>query len=210
MLSLFFITVEVVKFVNQENSLTYFSRSPRWQYLAQMDRGYLPPEFLSWIIDSGSLTARLQQRCKYQFHVSVRSQYYGLPYLSERQALGLSKKAYCLIREVLLYCDEVAVVFARSVLPKSTLTGAEKKLAHMGSDSLGATLFANPSMRREQMQVACISPGQYFYEQATMTLEARPDKIWGRRSVFYLYQKKLLVSEIFLPTIRQFEKYDKS
>ena len=40
-----------------------------------------------------------------------------------------------------------------------------------------------------------------MYRCATQCLDAPPDFVWGRRSVFYLHKKPLLVNEIFLPSI---------
>ncbi len=49
--------------------------------------------------------------------------------------------------------------------------------------------------------MAEIKPGQRLFHTATARLKADPPSIWGRRSVFYLHDKPLLVSEIFLPGI---------
>jgi chorismate--pyruvate lyase len=66
---------------------------------------------------------------------------------------------------------------------------------------LGAVLFADPSMRREEVEVACIRPGQYAFDVATSRLDSPPGCIWGRRSVFFLEREPLLVSEVFLPAL---------
>jgi chorismate--pyruvate lyase len=63
-------------------------------------------------------------------------------------------------------------------------------------------LFADPTMHRDPIQVACLTERNHHFVLATRDLEPRPEKIWGRRSVFYLSDKPLLVSEIFLPEIR--------
>ena len=52
------------------------------------------------------------------------------------------------------------------------------------------------------MEIACILPGQPLYDLATGHQPAgQIQPIWGRRSVFFLHQRPLLVSEIFLPEI---------
>lgn len=184
------------------------SHFPDWQTITQSIRQHLPAYLSEWLLDRSSLTSRLVDVCSTDFNVQVQNQYYGLPRFNERQSLAIKKKAYCLIREVVLFCDKTPLVFARTVVPMATLTGRERRLAHMGSQSLGAALFADPSMRRERMEIATIEPGQFLYDEAVKTLVKKPDKIWGRRSIFYLNNKKLLISEIFLPTFRQFKKYD--
>ena len=176
-------------------------RRSHWRDVNALSRRQLPNDMQAWVLDQGSLTRRLIEHCRPPFQVQVQSQGYGLPRFNERQALDLPNKQYCLIRQVLLVCDSTPMVFARTVVPLATLTGRERRLCGMGSRSLGAALFADPSMRRDSMQIAKIKPGDYFYQQACLPLTQRPDHLWGRRSVFYLNRKKLLVSEFFLPTI---------
>jgi chorismate--pyruvate lyase len=41
------------------------------------------------------------------------------------------------------------------------------------------------------------------YERAMLSLDYSGEILWGRRSVFRLDDKPLIVAEIFLPAIRQ-------
>lgn len=183
------------------------TRFPRWQGVLPIARKTLPKALAPWMLNTGSLTQLLIQVCPEPFHVELQAQYYGIPRFNERRSLGLKKRSYCMIRQVLLYCGNMPVVFARTIVPLSTLTGKQRRLACMGNHSLGAALFSDRTMRRDKMEIACIRPGQYFFLQACKTLAEKPDKIWGRRSVFYLRNKKLLVSEFFLPTISKCKGY---
>ena len=67
---------------------------------------------------------------------------------------------------------------------------------------LGAVLFADPCMRRGVLQISELSSEHPMFAQATGRLKRKPKRIWGRRSVFYLGDKPLLVNEIFLPGIK--------
>ena len=118
----------------------------------------------------------------------------------------MRSREVALIREVFLYCDDEPWVFARTVIPRSTLTGKQKYLANLGSRPLGAVLFADPNMRRDHFEVACMRPEELLYTHANQLHTDQnnidgPDFIWGRRSAFYLSNKPLLVNEIFLPAI---------
>ena len=62
-----------------------------------------------------------------------------------------------------------------------TLSGPARALTHLGTKPLGAVLFNHPGVRRGPISVCLIERG-----------------IWGRQSVFFLYNKPLLVSEYFL------------
>jgi chorismate--pyruvate lyase len=66
---------------------------------------------------------------------------------------------------------------------------------------LGDILFRDKSMRRSPMQIARIETGELFHDWSLrgVKLSADAGPVWGRRSVFRLSGKPLLVSEIFLP-----------
>jgi chorismate--pyruvate lyase len=173
----------------------------RWKPARQVLRSQVPDGLLDWLLDTASLTRRIQLACTGVFRVRVLEQGWGRPRSDERAALGMRPDERALIRQVQLRCDEQAWVYARTVIPMATLTGRQRRLAHLGSKPLGAVLFADPGMRREPVQVACIRRGQPLYEAACRDLRNRPAEIWGRRSVFRLAGKPLLVAEIFLPEL---------
>ncbi len=122
--------------------------------------------------------------------------------LNERLLLSLRHGTAGFVRQVRLVCRNEPCVFARTVIPNATLSGARRRLARLGNKPLGAVLFADPGMRRGALQLARISPGEGLFAAATRGLQPAPLEIWGRRSVFYLKGNPLLVSEIFLPGIR--------
>ena len=161
----------------------------------------VPGDMADWLFDRGSLTRRLQTACPRGFRVQLLAQGWQRPMLNEAMRLGVSPDRMALVRQVYLFCHAQPVVYARTVIPGPTLSGAERHLACLGNRPLGALLFASPNMRRDEMEVACIRPGQRIFTRASGALPARPEAIWGRRSVFYLSGKPLLVSEVFLPGI---------
>ena len=121
--------------------------------------------------------------------------------LSEARALKVRNSQLAMVRQVRLYCDDEPWVFARTIIPLSTLRGRQRRLAHLGSKPLGAVLFADPHMQRSPLEIVRISPGQRLFHRALGSSSTHCDAIWGRRSVFYLDQRPLLVSEIFLPDL---------
>ncbi len=177
------------------------SHEPLWQCHMPFSRCGATIEQLDWLLDSSSLTRRLQQTCCGQFRVVPVNQQWQRPQLNEAQALGIRPHERCFIREVHLMCDDRPRVFARTVIPVSTLTGNRRRLSRLGKKSLGAVLFADPSMQRSYIEVARLETGQALFEAAVAPLSEKPSEIWGRRSAFFLGGKPLLVSEIFLPEI---------
>lgn len=174
-------------------------RLQRWRNRAQSFSHAMPADVADWLFDPSSLTARLIRTCTGRFSVSVLSQGYGYARLSESRVLQMQHREKALIREVHLLCDRHPVVYARTVIPVSTLSGAQKHLAHLGNKPLGAVLFSDKTMQREEMQIACLKAAQ-------VKLATRDNvDVWGRRSVFKLSAKPLLVSEYFLPELFETE-----
>lgn len=105
-----------------------------------------------------------------------------------------------LIRQVQLLCGNRPWVYARTVIPATSMCGRLQRLARLGNRPLGAMLFADPGMRRGRVELARITPGQTLFAAALgHTGRDTPAAIWGRRSVFRIADKPLLVSEVFLP-----------
>lgn len=109
------------------------------------------------------------------------------------------------VRMVYLLCDGKPWVFARTVIPLRTLSGPQRRLTHLGSKPLGELLFADKTMRRGEVEVARLAAGSPVFSMAAQALKQKPGEIWGRRSVFYLQGKPLLVSEMFLPDLLENE-----
>ena len=106
-----------------------------------------------------------------------------------------------LVRDVELQCDSAAWVFARTLIPISSLKGAAQRLIQLGEKPLGAVLFTDPKVIRGATQVARLLPRQPLFETACNHLQGKPDHLWGRRTLFYVQKRPLLVNEIFLPTL---------
>lgn len=175
--------------------------APVWANSGRWLRTCLPVGLLPWLLDSGSLTDRLKAACPGCFRVHVLDEGWRRPRLDEARALGLPAATVAWVRQVQLLCDESPWVFARTVIPVTTLSGPQRRLAHLGNRPLGAFLFADPGMQRGPVELACIRRGQAMYSEATSGLRKKAPQIWGRRSVFRLSDKPLLVAEIFLPPL---------
>ena len=175
-------------------------REPDWRPARRHLRSAAPPDVWHWLLDTGSLTQRLRQRCHGRFRVALRRQGWGRPAPDERRALGMGHGERAVIREVHLLCGDTPWVYARTVSPVSTLRGAQRRLTRLGSKSLGAVLFADPSMRRGEVEVARLRRGEPLHGRA-LGVVATAGTLWGRRSVFRLQARPLLVSEFFLPAL---------
>ena len=152
------------------------------------------PSLRAWLLDSGSLTAKLIKLSHGEFRVEVLQQLPARASRSEAFALGIGVHELCLVREVILKGRDKPWVFARSVLPLSSLTGSLRHLRKQGTRPLGAFLFSQPHLSRSPIALSLISR-HHSYVPAELI---QNHSLWGRRSVFSLDGKPLLVSEVFL------------
>ncbi|MEQ1813368.1 MAG: chorismate lyase [Candidatus Nitrotoga sp.] len=156
--------------------------------------------YASWLRDNGSLTARIQQRCKTFSVQTLYSKQMNAVY-DETALLELPNNQKIFTREVYLYADSKPVVFAHSVVEGRHLRGAWRRLKNLGVKPLGAVLFAHPMVHRAPLHYSALKPHHVLYRRAVENLGIAPPKLWARRSVFILHGAPLLVTEVFLPDI---------
>ena len=176
-------------------------RDPIWHSTTPFFINRAPHFLRSWITDRESLTKRLIRCCSGKFNVAVFSQSWAPATLSESKKLNIPYKQTVFIREVHLFCDQKALVYAKTIIPIATLRGEMQKLTQLGAQPLGAVLFANKQIRRDIIETTKITADNSIYKNALLYSEHKDSTIWGRRSLFYLADKPLLVNEIFLPDI---------
>ena len=164
----------------------------------------MPPELLFWLRDAKSLTQHLKELSEGQFAVQLLSHGKARPLRDERKLLALPEHGYAFIRQVRLLCAGHGVVFARTVIPEATLSGKYRLLMHLGTRPLGELLFSDKSMRRGSVEVGAFNVRDALFRGVDFAKDEPIATLWGRRSVFYLEDKPLLVSEFFLPRILDF------
>jgi len=166
-----------------------------WRHYRLVPESVLPRDWHSWVLDRGSLTKRLIRVSHGDFHVNICHQSWEYPKPNEALALQLGGRRKALVREVELVCGGEVWVKARSVIPGATLSGVETQLKNLGTKPLGAFLFRSRSMRRKAIELARFSAQD-------------GDDFFGRRSIFLLHDKPLLVSEVFMPVVLTISKDD--
>jgi len=184
-----------------KNNFGKHALEPVWHPCDRLRRHALSAAERDWLVNSSSLTQRLQQACTSHFDVEVISQRLEKPMLSEARALGRPPRETALVRQVYLRCAQTPWVFARTVIPLASLQGSIKKLSMLGNKPLGAVLFADPRMQRQPLEIARIRPRHRLYQMAGSSDDKEQTGLWGRRSVFTLQGAPLLVSEFFLPEL---------
>lgn len=179
-----------------ESSMISRQADLRWRDAAHGSRKPWPAALGDWLLSQDSLTRRLRARCQGEFRVSILRQGWGWPSASERRALKLAPRSRAWIREVHLWCGTEPWVSARTVIPVTTLTGRRRRLSRLGTRPLGEVIFTDLSIRRGPVEIARAECAGLVPPQGSSRAAAT---VWGRRSVFWLQEKPLLVCEFFLP-----------
>lgn len=158
-----------------------------------------------WLKDCGSLTQRIQRHCECFAVHPLRS---GLARIAfdESRLLGSVPQQLAWSREVFLYADNLPVVFAHSACAVQHLRGAWSAVRSLGNKPLGALLFAHPQVERNPLHYKALRDTHRLYQRAAAVLSNPPERLWARRSLFYLQGAPLLVTEVFLPEILRIAK----
>lgn len=177
-------------------------QEPQWLDARQRRFGVIPEGSYAWLKDQGSLTKQVIAQCgRSGFRVQVVDQGLAYPWLSEAEALAIPAASLCWIRQVRLCCGSANWVYARSVIPLSSLKGGARRLSVLGEKPLGQVLFSDPRTQRLRMQIAKLKPGQKLFKAASCGAASTIGSMWARRTVFEYDGKPLLVNEVFLPEL---------
>lgn len=171
--------------MNDTNTLTRLARadSPTlWRPCHQLP--VRPDRFWrEWLLDSGSLTERLDRLSAGTFKVNVIDEGWCFAGLPQRQIFSRDKVTPLMwSRRVQLCLYGQPWVAAHSMIPYSSLVGSGRQLVSLKAKPLGRFLFHQSGLQRGELEVTRLT-----------------DHIWGRRSLFYLSQKPILVAEFFWP-----------
>lgn len=135
------------------------------------------------VLDAGSTTQHLREQ-GHELNVSLQYQGWQQPSQSEAKSLHQSSFERAYVREVLLSVDEEWWMWARTLVPSTSLWGHfGTALCSLGETSLGDLLFASHSLQR--------SPFEFCHVTA-------PAAHWARRSLLHWQGHHLLLTEVFL------------
>lgn len=174
------------------------SRGSRWRQ--RPGRIGLEAALRDWLCEPASLTARLQRHGRFRIHL-LRQQLHRAN-ADECDVLGLARGARCWVREVVLFCDDVPVIFAHTVLPARPYGVLTHWFARLGGRSLGSLLFAHPGFVRGRLAFSRIDRRHPLHESAVSSLGLRPpDGFRARRCTHRFRRQTVLVTEVFSPLL---------
>lgn len=168
----------------RKNSLlSSLTMQTQWQSACINSQLKLPIAIKNWLLTEDSLTEKLRRHCQSEFRVSVLQQCRAYPWPVEARCLQLKPGKLALIREVVLFDGQQAIVEARSIIPLSSLSGHLHTLSRLGNRPLGGFIFNQPGIFRSRLDLALnMGSGQM-----------------ARRNCYHIEGANMLVTEVFLP-----------
>ena len=151
-----------------------------------------------WLSEPDSLTARCQAACRV-FRVRVLTYGKAAPLVDEARD---RRKTW--VREVVLECDGVPVIFAHTTLSTASKGRLTRWLAGLGNRSLGSLLFSRPGFRRGAIEYCRLDARHPLFRRAAVHGE-HGKYLWARRSWHRLGGQQVLVTEVFLTAITRLE-----
>lgn len=188
--------------------MAHMKTSPElnWKKQYTLQESAVSTTLQGWLLHSGSFMQRLREHGVENTRIHVLSQEWQCAEPWECELLQLDLQTKVLVREVMILNEQHCWMFARSVFPRQTLTGEEAELADLKTRPLGTVLFNHPEMKRSEFSFVCLQPGMQWHQKVMNQVNEFVSEtnnayshLWSRHSVFHLYEKSLLLTEVFLP-----------
>lgn len=157
---------------------------------------------LALLTEQGSLTDLMQQLMGQTPTLKCLTQGKGHADRIESQILSIRPRKFAHIREITMGKGQQDWLFARTVIPISTLKGQAKRLAKLNNQPLGRVLFGQINAQRKRMWLDIVFADEVGLSDFDI---AEDFPLWQRRSIFQIASGPLLISEIFLPDCPVYE-----
>ena len=152
-----------------------------------------------WLIGKGLLSLRMKDRCGHRYGAHLVDQWTGLLGADLRTCLRAQDSAG-LFRDEELSCDGKVWVFARTVVPDSTLC-VHPWLGELGDSPVGEILADLSGVERSSYEYARLPAEDDLSARALRDTDLRPSGLWARRSRISLRGLPILSQEAFLPAM---------
>jgi chorismate--pyruvate lyase len=170
-----------------------------WHDLSPQSIKLAPPLMRSWIALDSSMTAAVGRVAGGAIEVSVKRQEDGALHDDERMFFPAGGQAT--LREVCLSSQECPLLVARTSFTSDILR-LHPQIVQLGTKPLGSLLFmGGVAARHSARQFREIKPDQPLYDLVRWRHKGPQTSYWGRRTLFWLFDAPLLVTEIMLPEL---------
>ena len=176
------------------NSNIKFPVNISGQWHSSQDCQVSCPTLKNWLLNTGSLTERLQDHC-HTFQLEV------IGYQNESVSLADAEKIDCdssivIVREVILSGDDVPWVFAHTIMPQALFEDGVNDLANLQDKPLGSVIFNDPKFSRQPFELVALPVDNSLLSDLRIAIS---QPLWGRRSIFNYQEYKMMIAEVFLP-----------
>lgn len=161
-----------------------------WVHADQIEEVTPSHEAQSWLLETGSITARLKERWP-DTQVAVLDEGLRPPHPEECLRLRLQPGDSCWIRAVRLQVAGQPLVHARTVIPQWGPGNPWHELSELGQRPLGELLFQLPGLLRSHQEFT-LTPPDALYSQGN-----EPRNRPARRCTYTRRGAVLLLTEAF-------------
>ena len=158
-----------------------------------------PPKLWKWISLDQSMTAAVGRVAGGSITVEVKRQEDGPLTSDETRFFPAGQQAT--LREVCLSSADCPLLVARTVFTSDVLR-SHPAIVKLGTKPLGTLLFeGGVACRHTVREFAKITPQTPLYDLIRWRHQGEDVEYWGRRTLFWLFDAPLLVTELMLPEL---------
>jgi len=152
-----------------------------WNTYEAIEHELTNAEIKSWLLEQGPITKRIKSIAEFRLEL-IQDE---LSDATDDEILFLKIDSEEIrIREVILYGNENPIVFARTIIPNTTIEKGLKELGKIGNKPLGDILFEKDIFSKEDIVFA--------------TFKDEESLFWGRKIKYTVKDQPFSVMEVFL------------
>mgnify|MGYP001414746706 FL=1 len=152
-----------------------------WNTYEAIEHELTNAEIKSWLLEQGPITKRIKSIAEFRLEL-IQDE---LSDATDDEILFLKIASEEIrIREVILYGNENPIVFARTIIPNTTIEKGLKELGKIGNKPLGDILFEKDIFSKEDIVFA--------------TFKDEESLFWGRKIKYTVKDQPFSVMEVFL------------
>ena len=152
-----------------------------WNTYESIEHELTNAEIKSWLLEQGPITKRIKSIAEFRLEL-IQDE---LSDATDDEILFLKIDSEEIrIREVILYGNENPIVFARTIIPNTTIEKGLKELGKIGNKPLGDILFEKDIFSKEDIVFA--------------TFKDEESLFWGRKIKYTVKDQPFSVMEVFL------------
>lgn len=152
-----------------------------WNTYEAIEHELTNAEIKSWLLEQGPITKRIKSIAEFRLEL-IQDE---LSDATDDEILFLKIDSEEIrIREVILFGNENPMVFARTIIPNTTIEKGLKELGKIGNKPLGDILFEKDIFSKEDIVFA--------------TFKDEESLFWGRKIKYTVKDQPFSVMEVFL------------